>query len=88
MDRDQRQREDRGGEAGLALAEQADEQDRERDQPDAAERRRADDAHRPAAVAGAQRGGRAAVGEREDHVLGEPGDGGDGVAEQRPAGER
>ena len=62
VDGDQREREHRGGEAVLALAEQADEQDRHRHEPDAAERRRADDPERAAAVAGGERGLRGAVG--------------------------
>ena len=55
--------EDRGGEAGFALGEQADEQDRRGHQPDAAERRRGDDPHRLLAVAGGELGGGAARGE-------------------------
>ena len=78
----------RGGEAVLAVGEQADEQDRGRHQPDAAEGGRGDDPHRLLAVAGGELGVGAAVGEDLDPALGEPGGGADGVAEHRQSGKQ
>ena len=76
-----------GGEAGLTVAEHADEQDRPGDEPQAAERREADRAHRAVAVAALERLRGVALGEEEDDVLGEPRDGRGRVAEQRQSGD-
>ena len=87
MECDQRQGEDGVGEPVLPLAEQADEQNRERHQPQAAQGRGRRDPERAASVACDQRGLLPALGEREDPVLGEPGRRADRVAEHRPAGD-
>ena len=73
MNGDEDEGEDRGSEAVLTLAQQADEQDRHRHEPHPGEGRGPDRRQRDAPVAATKRGGRPALSEEEDRVLREPG---------------